>query len=405
MTLRKETPRSRSGPDVPTVVMLWGSHPTDTDVRGTVSVRTIMWHSRTGADIAGPAWHAPTAGAPREWTHARQEPWTGPSAFLFGRMFEDPAIELAAFAERRRIAAILSAGCTALRLAVHHDVVGVDIDPAQVAYVRRRLDGAGAEPGVCDRLMASARSLAPLGGWTPDLVHAFLDLDDPEEQRRFWRCRLDTLRFRIGVDVLFSRAAFRLRRLPAFVRLLPPGFGPILRARLARGFGRHPNRSNPYARALLQGEWTGPGAARRREVPAMALVHADAAAYLERAPRGAFDGFTLSNVLDGASAGYARRLCDAVRRAAAPGAVAVVRSFVEPTLPCPGNRAADDRSLLWGVVDVGPAATLGSRIEAWNRHSERRLAPRKEGADVAAGPFASRERSDRLQGVEDMTLY
>lgn len=332
-------------------------------------MRTILWHSRGGASIAGTACHAPAAGAPREWTYTRQGPRSGSSAFLFGRMFEDPAIELAAFADRRRIVAILSAGCTALRLATHHDVVGVDIDPVQVAYVRRRLEGAGAEPGVCDRLMASARSLAPLGGWTQDLVEAFLDLDDPEEQSRFWRRRLDTLRFRIGVDMLFSRAAFRLRRLPAFVRLLPPGFGSILRARLARGFGRHPNRSNPYARALLLGEWTGPGAARRRDVTAMGLVHADAAAYLERAPRHSFDGFTLSNVLDGASAAYARRLCDAIRRTATPGAVAVVRSFVEPTRPCPGNRAADDRSLLWGVVDVGPAATLGSRIEAWNRRS------------------------------------
>jgi len=179
-------------------------------------------------------------------------------------MLEDPAIEHAAFADRRRIAAVLSAGCTALRLAMHHDVVGVDIDPAQVAYVRRRLDGAGAEPGVCDRLMASARSLAPLGAWTPDLVQAFLDLDDPEEQRRFWRHRLDTLRFRVGVDALFSRAAFRLGRLPAFVRLLPPGFGSVLRVRLARGFGTG-SRSRTFSTAPARP--TAGGSATRSGVP------------------------------------------------------------------------------------------------------------------------------------------
>ena len=55
---------------------------------------------------------------------------------------------------------------------------------------------------------------------------------------------------------------------------------------------------------------------------------------------------------------YRQRLSAAVRRAAAPGAIAVLRSFGEPGVASPTNRAAEDRAMLWGIVDVRPAAAL-----------------------------------------------
>jgi S-adenosylmethionine:diacylglycerol 3-amino-3-carboxypropyl transferase len=125
---------------------------------------------------------------------------------------------------------------------------------------------------------------------------------------------------------------------------------------MERGFARHPNRTNPHAHALLLGETNpvSPPAAAKD----IRLVHADAASFLESEPPESFDGFSLSNILDGASPRYERRLIAAVRRAAAPGAVAVLRSFREPPGEEAANLAAEDRSMLWGVVEARPAAEL-----------------------------------------------
>src|SRR5262249_30070008 len=69
----------------------------------------------------------------------------GPPVLLFGRMHEDWTIEAEPFAPGTRVFCIASAGCTAMALAARgHEVVAVDVNPAQVAYVRERL--AGAEP-------------------------------------------------------------------------------------------------------------------------------------------------------------------------------------------------------------------------------------------------------------------
>ena len=117
----------------------------------------------------------------------------------------------------------------------------------------------------------------------------------------------------------------------------------------------HPNRSNPYARALLLGDRSEtspspPGAVR--------FLCADAAAFLESCAPHSFDGFTLSNILDGAPTSYRERLFAAVRRAGTPESVVVLRSFAEPRQPSAVNQAQRDRSILWGIVDVRPAPEL-----------------------------------------------
>jgi hypothetical protein len=125
---------------------------------------------------------------------------------------------------------------------------------------------------------------------------------------------------------------------------------------MERTFSRHPNRANPYAERLLLG--TSPDEPSAREETATQFVCADAASYLEGQGPGSFDGFSLSNILDGADRAYEGRLFEAVRRTARPGAVVVLRSFREPEVMLRTNHADWDRSMLWGVVDVRPAADL-----------------------------------------------
>jgi hypothetical protein len=133
----------------------------------------------------------------------------GSRKLLFGCMYEDAEIELRAFQLDGRIFCIASAGCTAMKLATRHTVVAVDINPAQVVYVQKRLGGAAVQRGSAEHLQAIVRTLGPLAGWHRRRVRAFLELDHPEQQILYWRRHLDTSRFRAAFSFLFSRVVLR----------------------------------------------------------------------------------------------------------------------------------------------------------------------------------------------------
>lgn len=290
------------------------------------------------------------------WEAGRFDQRGGPQKVLFGRMYEDPSIEAAAFRPGGRIFCIASAGCTAMTLAERNEVVAVDINPVQLRYAEQRLAGAPMQTGTAEWVLSVGRALLPLAGWRRRTVETFLDLADPAEQIEFWHRHLDTALFRFGFDTVLSVTGLRAVYASPFLAILPPHFGRVMRSRMARCFRSHANRTNPYARALLLGDL----AAEPRAVAAhpIQLVLSDAAAYLESCPAGQFDGFTLSNVLDGASDRYRARLFAAVRRAGTPDSFVVLRSFAEPTDRTVNNQAERDRSMLWGVVDVRPVHAL-----------------------------------------------
>ena len=277
---------------------------------------------------------------------------------LFGAMYEDPAIELEAFAPSSRVFCIASAGCTARELqAAGFHVTAVDINPRQIEYAEARAAGAPIRAGAAERMLSRGRMLLPMVGWTKTKLREFLSMHGPAEQLYCWKRTLNTERWRVAVDTLLSTSLLRLAYAGPFLGSLPRHFGAHVHARLERAWVNHANYSNPYAWRLLLGEAP---LAVEPQASGIRFVCADAATYLEACPAASFDAFSLSNIPDGASSGYVQRLCRAAKHAAAPGAVVVVRSFREPGADAQNNWAARDRSLLWGAVNVTPAGALCS---------------------------------------------
>lgn len=262
-------------------------------------------------------------------------PWR--ERLFFGRTYEDAELD-AALLPQGRIFCIAGAGETPFRLARDgREVVAVDVNPEQIAYVRARLAGAPVRDGIAERLLAAGRRLI---GWPRPRVEAFLALDDVGAQPSAWRT-LETRRFRAALAVTLRPEVLRPVHGDLAVAVPPAG---EVRARLLRGFAAHPNATNPYARLWLLG-------AKDPEPPrTIETVTSDAAAYLEAVPRASFDGFALSNVLDGVGAAAETRLLAAVRHAARPGAVAVLRSFAQPTSEAEDELALCDRSHVWGRI-------------------------------------------------------
>ena len=82
--------------------------------------------------------------------------------------------------------------------------------------------------------MGFGRPLLRLAGWRVAAVREFLSLDDPGRQFRFWTERLDTTRFRLGVDALLSPRLLSAFYADPYLQALPPRFGSVLRARMER---------------------------------------------------------------------------------------------------------------------------------------------------------------------------
>jgi hypothetical protein len=284
------------------------------------------------------------------WDAGRFDGRSGPPRLLFGRMYEDPAIEDALFPPSGRVLCIASAGDTARALAASgRTVLAVDINPAQVEEVARRLAGRPSRVGSADQLLAVGRAaLRPLG-WGPERLERFCTLDDPREQALEWR-RLTSALVRAAVRAALSPRVLRVVYGPAFARVAPLRFGEQLLDRIGTRIARAPNCDNPWLSQLLTGTWTRPDPAQGTD--GVELRCGDVAMVLEELPAHSIDGISLSNVLDGPGAAYAERLLAAARRVARPGAAVIVRSFLPSPEPDAWRLADRDRSLLWGGITV-----------------------------------------------------
>jgi hypothetical protein len=263
-------------------------------------------------------------------------------------MFEDHGVE-ARVLPVGRVLSVASAGDTAFALAsLGSQVTAVDVSSAQLRYVEDRLAGGPVRLGSADRLLALGRSVLLRTGWRHADLEDFCHMDDPAAQLEVWRDRLDTSGFRLVLGATLSPGSVRGAGFSAFTSSVQDRFDVLMRERLAAGVATHPNRSNPFLRRLLLGR---PVPTPAPEPGSVRLVQADLLDHLEAVPPASYDGFTLSNVLDGTGAEYASRLTAAVHRAAAPGAVAVYRSFRRTSIEA-AAQAATDRSMLWGSVRV-----------------------------------------------------
>ena len=300
------------------------------------------------------------AGLGTPWSAGRLDNLGGPPQLLFGRMYEDAEIEAGVFPRGSRVFAIASAGCTAIRLAAEREVTAVDLNPVQLAYARRRAEGAPRETGAAERMMRRGRNAFPLIGWTRQRFDTFFAMRDTQEQLAYWKSTLDTQRFRHAFDTVTSQALLRLIYDQRFLERMPRRIGPVLRARMERCWSHHPNATNRYARSLFLDVAESPteAASRAAQQDTLRFICADAAAYLENCTPGTFNAFTMSNIFDGATPAYQARLIQAMKHAAAKDAIAVIRSFAEPELDWPANHAVEDRSLLWGIVQIAPVSSL-----------------------------------------------
>ena len=234
-------------------------------------------------------------------------------------MYEDPDVEVRSL-PRGRVLAIASAGDVAFALAASgRKVVAVDVNPAQVEYVRARMAGAPARTGRADRYLALAGRALPAMGLTRRRLERFFEIDDPSLQVSAWRT-LAGRRFRGALALAFG-PALRLAYRGELAHALPPHFAAELSSRLERGFATHPNRRNPLARALF-GLPTAPTPAREVEVQAAEVL------------------------------GFRDQLLAAARGASRTGAVAVFRTLGLPQSKEDSERAASDRALIWGGIEV-----------------------------------------------------
>ena len=210
--------------------------------------------------------------------------------------------------------------------------------------------------GTAERVMCFGRRLLPLAGWRPSRLRAFLDLERAPEQAAYWRA-ISTP----GASVRPSTPSCRGRcSAPSTPRLSSPVCRHASAASCARAWRAaspciRTGRTRTRARCCSASSATSP---RPRRQGGSVSSTPKRPRTSRPQPKGASTASRSRTSSTAPENAYRARLFAAVKRAAAPGAVVVLRSFGEPPADLPTNRAPQDRAMLWGIVDVKPVALL-----------------------------------------------
>lgn len=275
---------------------------------------------------------------------------------LFGWGYEDEAIEISQFPSRGRMLVAAGTGEVAAALAATGcDVVAVDANELQLAYARRRVAGGEFEAGSAERIMDVGRRLlrSSSPAWSRKRLRAFLAERNPERATEHWRTKLNSKQFRSILKATLGPASAMTALVQRdFGRTIGSGFADRVIDRLRARIGLVPPSENRFAWRLLLGEelptWQYP--ARMRGT--IQWRSTDMLTALQQSDAGSFDGISLSNLGDGADPRFVEDLKGAARRAAAPGAPIILRSFASMDDERALQLAARDRAMVWGSIDV-----------------------------------------------------
>jgi S-adenosylmethionine-diacylglycerol 3-amino-3-carboxypropyl transferase len=338
---------------------------------------------------------------------------------MYAMNWEDPRLELEALdiSAEDRVLAVAGGGCTALSLLARgpRSLDAVDLSRPQLRLVAlkhaavlaleapaaflggdplskdARLDQLAALPlsdedrafwsgrrallaagvilgGRAERFIAILRRLVRSVVHPRRRVEALFSQPTLEEQRRFYREKWNTRRWRFLFRLLHKRLIDRALD-PAFYRFVDPGnLGEQLRTRAERCLTEQLARDNYFISAMLLGRYLPDGDGRppylqaegiagvRRHRDRLLLHHAELGAFLSAQPEDRFDKIYLSNVAEWLPEPQLEALCAEVVRVARPGATVTLRGLmVERPLPARAGL----------VIDEARSAALARRERAF----------------------------------------
>jgi S-adenosylmethionine-diacylglycerol 3-amino-3-carboxypropyl transferase len=322
------------------------------------------------------------------WAKGRLGKAGGQPEIIFAQVREDAAIELEVLRSRpagETAFCIASGGCTAMALLLARptQVHAVDVNPAQIFlvelkktallhlpyaqtlrcllqdarpfYERLRLHISQAAQtfwdarphllaqglnncGVIERRLRQLMRLLPFMQSRRNVRWLF-SCKNLREQRQVYRTQWNHWRWKLAFEMTLCKPVLKLVYGQEFLRAVPSHFGRRMKCRMDEAFLRYPIQDNGYLWQMFRGVYPKSVAAlplylqpeNHKEVQhglsRLQAEHDDAALWLEEQAPNSIGFFALSNILEITSPAYAKRLLEAIARAAKPDAKVCLRSI------------------------------------------------------------------------------